>query len=74
MFNKRLFKSYVVLAGMTQKDVAENLGISEPTLYRKMKNDGSFLRSEIESIMDMLMITDPVPVFFASNLTDMQDG
>ena len=53
---------------MTGKDLATELGIAETTLYRKMGNDGDFSRSEINRIMEILSIEDPVPIFFASEL------
>ena len=58
----------MVLRGMTGKDLATELGIAETTLYRKMGNDGDFSRSEINRIMEILSIEDPVPIFFASEL------
>jgi DNA-binding phage protein len=58
----------MVLKGMTGKELAVKLGISETTLYRKMANDGDFSRKEIDDIMAILSIDDPVAIFFASEL------
>ena len=38
------------------------------TMYRKIKNGGDFDREQIAKIMNHLDITDPNPIFFASEL------
>lgn len=69
MFDKRKFMAQMVLAGMTQKELAQKLGIDESTLYRKIKDDGRFSRKEMNSIIEILKIKDPNPIFFAPELT-----
>ncbi len=68
MFDRRKLQAQMVLKGMTGKELAVKLGISETTLYRKMANDGDFSRKEIDDIMAILSIDDPVAIFFASEL------
>lgn len=68
MFDRRKLQAQMVLKGMTGKELAVKLGISETTLYRKMANDGDFSRKEIDDIMVILSIDDPVAIFFASEL------
>lgn len=65
MFNKNKFKAQMLLSGVTAKDLAKAMGIDESTLYRKIQNDGSFTRSEINQIIDILKISDPKDIFFA---------
>lgn len=74
MFNKRKFMAQLALNGMTQRDLARELGINESTLYRKIIADGDFSRKEINMIVEILKIEDPVPIFFDSELTETQAG
>ena len=69
MFDKRKFMAQIVLAGMTQKELAQKLGIDESTLYRKINDDGRFSRKEMNDIIEILQIKDPNPIFFAPELT-----
>ena len=59
--------------GLKQKYIAEKIGISETTLYRKMSDDGDFSRTEIKKIMTVLDIADPVPIFLQKNLHKTQE-
>ena len=72
MFDKLKFKAATVLAGMTYKQVAEQLGIDESTLYRKINADGAFTRDEIGRIIQILGITNPMEIFFGEELADTQ--
>ncbi len=47
MFNKNLFRSEVVKAGMTLEQVAQFMGINIATLYRKINGESDFTRNEI---------------------------
>lgn len=69
MFDERRFKAQVVLAGLTMRQVAAELGIDETTLYRKMSGKSDFYRKEIQKLCDLLKIEDPAAVFFAEKLT-----
>lgn len=50
--------------GYSQTDVAKEIGIAPKTFYEKMKN-GVFGSDEIQSMIVMLEIEDPVSIFFA---------
>lgn len=49
---------------MSQADVATSLGITPKTFYEKMKN-GVFGSDEIQKMIEILDIEDPMSVFFA---------
>ena len=68
MFNKKEFRAQVARAEKTYKEIAEHLNIDESTLYRKIQNDGSFTREEINKLIDFLSISDPRDIFFADEL------
>ena len=72
MFNERRFNAQLALAGLSRKDLAEQLGINEATLYRKIKDDGRFTRKEINQIIQILDIKDPEAIFFAPELAETQ--
>ena len=50
--------------GYSQSDIARKIGITPKTFYEKMKI-GIFGSDEIEVMINMLHIDDPVPIFFA---------
>ena len=50
--------------GYSQARVAEKIGITPKTFYTKMKN-GVFGSDEIQVMVDILEIEDPVKIFFA---------
>lgn len=50
--------------GYSQSDVARKIGVTPKTFYDKMKN-GVFGSDEIEIMIDVLHIEDPVAIFFA---------
>lgn len=64
MFAITEFRAQMVRNGYNQKTLASAIGITPKTLYLKMKS-GKFSTDEIEKIMKLLDISDPVPVFFA---------
>lgn len=68
MFNKNEFKAQIVKKGMTVKKIAESLGINEATVYRKINADGDFTREEINKLIDILQIENPMDIFFAEQL------
>lgn len=68
MFNKNKFKAQLVLSGISAKELAKKMEIDESTLYRKIQNDGSFTRNEINHMIEILNITDPKDIFFADEL------
>jgi len=68
MFDKNRLKAQMVLVGISTKELAKRLGIDESTLYRKIQNDGSFTRSEINQMIEILGIENPNEIFFAERL------
>ncbi len=68
MFDKNRFKAQMVLMQVTNKMLADELGIDVATLYRKINADGNFTRAEINHMIIYLKIADPMSVFFASEL------
>lgn len=65
MFDERKFKSIVVLKGKSLKDVAKSLDIDYSTLLRKIKKEGNFTRGEINILIEVLEIENPISIFFA---------
>ena len=63
LLNRNELRAYFAKNGMTQKDVAKRLGITENTLSKKIK-DGVFGSDEIKMMIEMLGITNPLHVFF----------
>ena len=61
-------KSVFVLNGKTGEDVAKHLGMSSKTFYLRMKT-GVFGSDEIEKMIEYLNIEDPMPIFFAKEVT-----
>lgn len=57
-------KGIIVENGLTQMEVAKQIGIAPKTFYEKMKN-GVFGSDEIQIMIDLLHIEDPVSIFFA---------
>lgn len=68
MLNKRALKVEFVRNGMTQKDVAHALGISEQTLIRRLKK-GNFGLDEVNQLIEILHINNPCEIFFAKSVT-----
>lgn len=51
--------------GLSQRKVAETLGMTEKTFYTKMKK-GVFDSDEIEAMISLLEIESPMQIFFAN--------
>ena len=54
--------------GLSQARVAEKLGITPKTFYEKMGR-GVFGSDEVEIMIDILEIEDPVKIFFVKKVT-----
>lgn len=63
--NVAKLRGAIVAKGMTQKEVAQALGISEKTFYLKMKR-GAFGTDEAEKMVQLLEIDNPVEIFLCS--------
>ena len=68
MIQTNLLKGEIVKAGYSQATLAEKLGISSKSFYNKMKK-GVFNSNEIEAMIALLSISDPVKIFFAKNVS-----
>ena len=64
MLDRNALKAEMVRNGMTQKDVAKAIGISEKTFISRMKN-GDFRFDEAQVMVDLLRIKNPSAIFFA---------
>lgn len=73
MFDKRKFLAQMTLRGVSKKKLADELGINEITLYRKINNDGYFTRKEINTMIDFLGIENPAEIFFAEKLAETKE-
>jgi transcriptional regulator with XRE-family HTH domain len=60
MINGNLLKGRIVSAGMSQKDLATILGMSENTLSAKIRGASSFTVDEVERCCDVLHIVEPL--------------
>lgn len=56
--NKNALHAAIVVNGLTKSGLADYLGISSQSLYKKMNGSREFSRSEIMKIMDILKISD----------------
>jgi transcriptional regulator with XRE-family HTH domain len=68
MLNVPEFRAAMVRKGYTQKALAKILGMSEKTFYDRIKNK-RFGSDEIEKLIKVLEISDPMPIFFSGIVT-----
>lgn len=68
MVNTSRLKGVIAENNTTQVRVARAIGMSPKTFYLKMKK-GVFGSDEIEKMIDLLNIDDPVSIFFAHEVT-----
>lgn len=68
MVNSNELKAAMVRKGFTQKDIAKSLGITPRTFSNKLSK-GVFGSDEIEKMIIVLEIKNPMPIFFASVVT-----
>jgi transcriptional regulator with XRE-family HTH domain len=59
MLNSRILSGKMVMAGFSQKDMAEKLKISKNTMSARMRGKGSFNTNQVAEICDILGIVDP---------------
>ena len=64
MVDVNKLKAAMVAKGYTQNDLANKLNLSNRTLYNRFQK-GVFGSDEIEKLMVILEISDPIPIFFA---------
>lgn len=68
MVNVNLIKGAIASKGLTQKDVAKKLEMSPKIFSMKLKKR-VFGSDEIEKMIKLLDFKDPMPIFFASEVT-----
>ena len=66
MVNSNELKAAMVRKGFTQKEVAKKLNITQKTLSNKLRK-GVFGSDEIEKLMILLDISNPIEVFFCQS-------
>lgn len=64
MVDANKLRGKIVEKGLSQRDVAQILGMSDATFYRKMK-ERKFDSSEISKMIVALDIENPMEIFFA---------
>lgn len=68
MLDRNALKAEIVRNGLTQKEVAKALGISEKTFISRMRR-GVFGTDEAEKMIKVLDIKNPIDIFFAATVT-----
>ena len=68
MLNKNALKAEIVRNGLTQKEVAEMIGVSEKTFISRMQR-GVFGTDEVAIMINRLGIKNPIDIFFANEVT-----
>lgn len=68
MLNKKELRAMMAKRGVTQKELAKAIGISEASMCRKIKN-GVFGTDEAAAIISFLKIEKPSNIFFAQSVT-----
>lgn len=68
MIDTNALKGIIVAQGLTQGKVARHIGITPKTFGLKMKK-GVFGSDEMEAMIQLLSIKDPVQIFFAEEVT-----
>jgi len=68
MVAANLLRAEMAKAGMTQASLAKEIGVSPQTLSKKLKK-GVLGSDEIERILCVLQIEDPMSVFFAKKVS-----
>lgn len=68
MVDSNKLRGCIVANGMTQEEIAKSIGITPKTFYTKMKK-GVFGSDEIEMMIEILHIENPMAIFFAPKVT-----
>lgn len=68
MIRTNELKGIIAMRNLSQAKVAATIGISPKTFYKKMKT-GVFGSDEIEKMIEVLEIEDPLDIFFAKKVT-----
>lgn len=70
--NVRKIKAKMVELGVTQNDLARELGISVQNLNAKLNGRAIFNIAEAAKITNILKIENPIEIFFTNNVPKMQ--
>ncbi len=73
MFDLNLFNSVLAFRGISKKELASKIGLSETTIYKKINRNGDFSREEIQKIGNIIGKENAKAIFFADELTQMQE-
>lgn len=68
MIDTNALRGVIAANGLSQQDVAREIGISSKSFYSKMKK-GVFGSNEMEAMIDLLSIERPQEIFFAKKST-----
>ena len=68
MINTQKLKIIIAEKGTSQRQIALAIGMTEKTFYKKMEI-GIFGSDEIDKMIDLLDIDDPMPIFFSQCVT-----
>lgn len=68
MVDTNKLRGCIVANGLTQEEIAKDIGIAPKTFSLRMKK-GVFGSDEIEKMIEILKIDDPMPIFFAKTVT-----
>lgn len=63
--NVQKLRGIIAERGLSQREVAKAIGVSEKTFYSKMKK-GVFGTDEAETMVELLQIENPADIFFAT--------
>ena len=63
--NADKLRGIIVERGLSQRKVAEYLGMSEKTFYTKMKR-GVFGTNDVQRMIELLKIDNPVDIFLCT--------
>ncbi len=66
MFNEKKFRMALIENGLKIDDIAKALKVSKTTIYRKIKGESDFFRSEIQTIAEMVGKENANQIFFAN--------
>jgi hypothetical protein len=69
LFDEDAFRSLVKCRGVKLKAVAAAMGMDPATLYRKMKGNFDFKRSEIQRCCDFFGLDEMNEIFFNRKVT-----
>lgn len=68
MLDVKALKAEIVRNGYTQASLAKELGMTDKTLCSRLKT-GDFGTKEIEILIDVLHLEDPISIFFCKSVT-----